>query len=325
MKAYFADGASDRAIALSDPPIPTPKATEIVVAVRAAGVNRFDVMAAEGYRDPRLPKDAPTPLGLECAGEVVKVGADVKRWAIGDRVMGRCWGGFAEFAVMKQDLAIRKPERLGWPEAATMHVLVVAYDAVITNGVLREKEALLVNAASSGIGIASMQIGELIGAAPIIGTTRSVTKLAPVLKSRLSKATIISADDFAPKVLELTQQRGADVVADSVGGSVLGETLQCMALLGRLVSIGRLGAIRGELDMDLLALKRIKLIGVTNRTRTEAEQAEIVKRFSADVLPALADGRLRPLVDQVYSFTDALKAVGYLANNSQVGKVVLTL
>jgi NADPH:quinone reductase len=325
MRAYFANGSTTMAVASAEAPMPEPKPNEIVVAVKAAGVNRFDVMAAEGYRDPRLPKDAPTPLGLECAGEVVKTGAAVTRWSVGDQVMGRCWGGFADFAIMKEGLAMCKPERLSWPEAATMHVLVVAYDAIITNANLRPEEALLVNAASSGIGVAAMQIATLIGAAPIIGTTRSVEKLRPMTKARLPAVEIVATDDFAKNVLKFTQDRGVDVVADSIGGTILADNLACMALLGRLVSIGRLGATSGELDMDLMSLKRITLIGVTNRTRTEAEQNAIVERFGQDILPALADGRMRPVVDRTYSFDQAAEAVRYLANGAQVGKLVLTL
>ncbi len=326
MKAYFADGSAGfGGIAAADIAVPVAKAGEIVVAVRAAGVNRFDVMAAEGYRDPRLPKDSPTPLGLECAGEVASVGPEVTRWKAGDRVMGRCWGGFAEYAVMNAALAMPAPERLPWTQAATMHVMVVAYDAVVTNGELKGGEAILVNAASSGIGVASMQIAALLGAAPIIGTTRALAKLAPVARERLGNVEIVDAADFVRPVMELTRDRGVDVVSDSVGGTVLADNLRCMALKGRLVSIGRMGATTAELDMDLLALRRVRLIGVTNRTRTPQEQAQIVVRFSRDILPALADGRIVPLVDRVFPFAQASDAVRYLAANAQVGKVMLTL
>jgi NADPH:quinone reductase len=326
MKAYFADGSAGvGGIAAADIAVPDAKAGEIVVAVRAAGVNRFDVMAAEGYRDPRLPKDSPAPLGLECAGEVASVGAGVTRWKAGDRVMGRCWGGFAEYAVMNEALAMPAPERLPWSQAATMHVMVVAYDAVVTNGELKGGEAILVNAASSGIGVASMQIAGLLGAAPIIGTTRAIAKLAPVARERLGNVEIVDAADFVRPVMELTRDRGVDVVSDSVGGTVLADNLRCMALKGRLVSIGRMGATKAELDMDLLALSRVRLIGVTNRTRTPQEQAQIVVRFSRDILPALADGRIVPLVDRVFPFAQASDAVRYLAANAQVGKVMLTL
>lgn len=326
MKAYFAKPSGGQTtIALDEIARPQPKPDEILVAVRAAGVNRFEVMALEGYRDPRLPPDSPVPLGLECAGEVVEVGNAAGRWRVGDRVMGRCWGGFAEFALMKANLAMPVPARLPWEQAATMHVLVVAYDAVFTNGQLRSGQSLLANAASSGIGIASMQIATLLGAGPVIGTTTSLQKLAPVAKEKLPGVDIIDARDFAPKVVDLTGGRGVDVVADSIGGTVLAETMRCMALLGRLVSIGRMGATTAELDMDFLALRRLSLIGVTNRTRTGEEQAKIVEGFSRDILPAIGDGRLQPLVDRVFHFAEAPAAVNRLASNAQVGKVMLLL
>jgi NADPH2:quinone reductase len=326
MKALFAAPSEGRiVVALKDIARPCPKPDEILVAVRAAGVNRFDVMAIEGYRDPRLPQDAPVPLGLECAGEVVEAGDSAGLWRAGDRVMGRCWGGFAEFALMKANLAMPVPARLSWEQAATMHVLVVAYDAVVTNGGLRAGQSLLANAASSGIGVASMQIATLLGAGPVIGTTSSPQKLAPVAAERLPGVNIVDSRQFAPKVLELTGGKGVDVVADSVGGTMLTETLQCMALLGRLVSIGRMGATTAELDLDFLALRRLSLIGVTNRTRTAQEQAQIVAAFSRDILPALGDGRLQPLLDRTFPLAEASSAINRLAANAQVGKVILSL
>lgn len=323
MKAYFASPGAPYGVALSEIPTPTPKTGEILVAVRAAALNRFDVMAAEGYRDPRLPPDGPVALGLECAGEVVEIGPDVTRWRRGDAVMGRCWGGLAQYAVMKAGLAMPKPPQLEWTSAATMHVLVIAHDAIVTRGALKSGEAVLVNALSSGIGIASVQIARLAGAGVIIGTTSSRDKTERIAGAFDARLHTIDVAGFADRVLEITNKRGVDVVSDSVGGTVLGENLRCMAIGGRLISIGRLGTIEGTLDMDLLALKRLHLIGVTNRTRTLAEQEAMVSAFVADVVPALKSGRVKPFVDRISPFEDIGSGLDLLAKNRQVGKVVV--
>lgn len=325
MKAYFADPGSSQGIALRDVPTPEPKAGEIVVSVRATALNRYDVEFSKGHIDPRLPKDTPVPLGLECAGEVAIVGPGVTRWRIGDRVMGRCWGSFAEYGVMKQGLAMEMPAELSWEEAATMHVLVIAHDAIVTNGELRAGEAILVNAASSGIGMASLQMARLFKAGIIIGTTRAMNKVDRVAEAGLEDVQLIAADGFAEKIMDLTKGLGVNVVSDSVGGPVLHDTMRCMALLGRLVSIGRLGATVAQLDMDLLALRRLRLIGVTNRTRTLAEQEAMVDRFAITVIPALREQRLHPVIDRVFPFDRTAEALAVLAEGAQVGKIVLRL
>lgn len=313
------------AVALEVLDRPEPGAGEILVAVRAAALNRGDFLMRNGKPDPRLPSGGAQTLGLECAGVVEKVGEGVSGWKTGDEVMGRCWGGLAEYAIMKAALAMPKPAGLPWEQAATMHVLVVAHDAICTWGRLEAGENVLVNAASSGIGVASIQLARMFGASQILAASTSPDKWERLRPLGATDAINLNDPQWPQTVLAATGGRGADVVPDSVGASLLDGHLACMAIEGRLISIGRMGGARAELDMDRLALRRISLIGVTNRTRTEAEQALMVERFTRDVLPALADGRLTACVDRTFAFEDAEAGWSLLQEGRQIGKLVLVL
>jgi NADPH2:quinone reductase len=301
---------------------------EILVRVKAAALNRGDLMMQQAASSQQVQAGAISQsLGLECAGEVVAVGGDVSQWAPGDLVMGRCSGGLAEYAVLKAGLAMTKPPGLEWARAATMHVLVVAHDAVVTNGQLAENEAVLVSAASSGVGVASMQVAALMGARAVIAATTSIASKREFLIEFGASSVVdsSSAEAYAKSVLNATDGQGVDLIADSVGASLLSSHMDCLALEGRLVSIGRLAGKKAELDLDRLALRRIRLIGVTNRTRTLDEQEAMVRRFVTDVVPALADGRLIPCVQRTFPFDDAELGWEILRHNRQLGKVVVEI
>ena len=180
-------------------------------------------------------------------------------------------------------------------------------------------------AASSGVGVAAVQLARLFGAGTIICTSGDPAKLAKLKPLGMDHGINRHDQDVAGAVLKLTDGKGVDIVLDHVGASQLADNLRCMALRGRLVSVGRLGGTTTEIDLDFLALRRLQLIGVTFRTRTMEERAEIARRFIADVLPALADGRLRPVIDRVYPLQDAQAAQDYMASNAQLGKIVLTV
>jgi NADPH2:quinone reductase len=207
--------------------------------------------------------------------------------------------------------------------AAWLNVFTTAHDALVTNARLQRGESVLVNAAGSGIGTAALQIARLLGAQPILGSARSKARLDKLGAYGL-QAAIDASDPQWPEVVKAaTGGKGVDVILDNVGADVLGGNLACIALGGRLVSVGRLGADKGEIDMDLLALKRASLIGVTFRTRTLEQRAECVQRCARDLLPALADGRLEPVVDRTFPMADIAAAHDYMASNAHLGKVVL--
>lgn len=314
---------------LRDVPEPVPQPGELLIRVRATALNRADLAMRRGAY-PRFATgggDSPlTIAGLEAAGEVAGLGAGVSGFAVGDRVMAMCSGGYAEFTTLDHRLAVSVPARLSWTEAASLPVAYMTeHDALITNARLQPGETVLVNAASSGVGVAAIQIAKLWGSRLIIGSSGVNAKLQALKAFGMDHGINYRLVNLADAILEVTDGKGVDVIVDHVGGSHLHDHLRCMALKGRLVSVGRLGGRVGELDLDLVALKRLTLIGVTFRTRTLEERIAIAQRFAADLLPALADGRLRPVIDRAFPLTEALEAQGYMASDAHIGKIVLTV
>jgi len=216
------------------------------------------------------------------------------------------------------------PERLSWQQAAAIPVAYMTeHDALITNAQLQAGESVLVNAASSGVGVAALQLAKLFSAKPIIGVSGDSAKLEKLKPLGMDIGVNYRAENFADATLQHTEGKGVDIIIDHVGASQFQDNVRCLALKGRLVSVGRLGGNNSEINLDFLALRRLQLIGVTFRTRTMEERAEIARRFTVAVLPALADGRLKPVIDKIFPLKDALAAQDYLASNAVLGKIIL--
>jgi NADPH2:quinone reductase len=240
--------------------------------------------------------------------------------------MAMCSGGYADYVTVDYRLALPVPPPLSWEEAATIPVAYMTeHDALMTNAQLQAGESVLVNAASSGVGVAALQLARLFGAGPIIGISGSAEKLDALATFGMERGINYQRENIADAVLAMTDGKGVDIVIDHVGAPFLQDHMRCMALQGRLIGVGRLGGRSAEIDLDLLALKRLRLIGVTFRTRTLEERIAIAQRCARDILPALADGRLRPLIDRTFPLDEALEAQGYMASNAHLGKIVLTL
>jgi len=308
-------------ISVHEIPDPAPKASEVLVRVHAAGLNRGEI----GVRK-ALKSGQPQQNGIEFAGEVIALGSEAKGVRAGDRVMGHWRGGQAEFVTIDPRLLVKIPERLSWVEAAAwLNVFVTSHDAMVTNAGLARGESVLINAASSGIGVASLQIARLLGAKPIVGSSRTPAKLSALKQYGLEAPIDASQASWPEAVLQATAAKGVDVVIDSVGADVLGGNLRCMALRGRLVSVGRLGAQRGEVDLDRIAAQRLKIIGVTFRTRTLDERIACVQRCAADLLEPLARGEINPVVDRTFPLEQIAQAHDHMETNSHIGKLVLTI
>ncbi|HET6875424.1 MAG TPA: zinc-binding dehydrogenase [Acidimicrobiales bacterium] len=308
---------------------PVPGPGQLLVRVRAAGLNRADLLARRAA--PSTPGGAgrgtqSAIAGSEAAGEVVGVGPGVEGWAPGDRVMGRC-RGYAELATIDADVAMPVPAAMGWEEAGALPVAVMTmHDALRTNGGLAPGGTVLINAATSGVGVVGIRAASLLGASTVFATSRSSEKLDLVREFveplGSSLVTIDTSDeDVATRVLEATEGRGVDVVVDNVGGTVLATNLAVCAITGRIVQVGRLGGRNDTIDLDELARKRIGLIGVTFRTRTAAEVADVVRRCMEDLGSRLMD--CRPRIDRVFPLSEARVAQDALARNQHVGKIVL--
>jgi NADPH:quinone reductase-like Zn-dependent oxidoreductase len=323
MKSWFHGSEANRAaLELRDVPEPAPQAGEILVRVRAAALNRGEFLARQ-----TLPATSPAkPAGIECAGEVVQLGAGVESFALGERVMGRAAMAFSEYAVLRVGDAIGVPQRLTWEAAAGASITyLVAYDMLWPGGALQTGEWLLITGASSGVGVASLQLGKLLGAR-VIGTSGSAEKLQRLQDLGLDFGLLCRNQGFEQRVMEVTGGLGVDLVVNNVGGSVFAECLRVLAYRGRLATVGHLDG-EGRAEIDLLAqhAKRLHLFGVSNKLRSAGEVAECVAGFKRDVLPAIAEGRVRPVVDRVYAFADLPLALARMEANSHVGKIVINL
>lgn len=296
---------------------------EVRIRVQAASVNRADLLTRAGAHPPAT-ASGPAIAGLDAAGEVVEVGSRVDTIRVGDRVMAIVAGGLAEEVVLPVDMAIEVPEAWSWVEGAAAVVgLMTEHNALATAGRVQRGETVLVHAAASGVGTQAVQLASELGAANVIGTSRTARPTEQLTELGLDHLIVTAEADFADGVLDLTGGTGADVILDHVGGPYLPGNIRAAAIRGRIVGIGRLGGSEGTLDLEELARKRLEIIGTTFRTRTAEEKARVVADLRHGVDLEAAANRLRPLVDTVLPWTEALRAQEMLSANSHIGKIVL--
>jgi len=287
------------------------------VRLRAAGLNRGELMPGGA---------AAKPGGTDGAGEVAKLGAGVTRFKPGERVMGRCPGAFAEYGLMEERETMAVPGRLSWEEAAaTPIVFLVVYDMLVAQGRLAAGEWLLATGIASGVGVAALQTAKALGA-KVIGTSGSAEKLEKLKPLGLDVALRTRAPDFSAAVLSATGGRGANLAINAVGGTLFGECVKSLAFQGRLAIVGYVdGCMKTEIDLDALHVKRLTLFGVSNKLRNAEQRAMTVRGFEKDVLPALADGRIRPLIERVYPFGELPAAKAHMEADTHVGKIVVRI
>lgn len=314
---------TDTVLELRDSPVPTPDARQLLVRMHAAALNRGEFLLGHGLHGQPGSWKA---IGGEGAGEVVAVGADVTGFAIGDRVMGRCPGAFSEYAVMEAAEAMHMPANLSWEQAASVPLtFLVAFDMLVLQGHLKAGEWLLINGASSGVGVASLQLAKALGA-NVIGTSGSAGKLEALKPLGLDVALHTRAADFAPAVKQATGERGANLIVNTVGGTVFAENIRALAFEGRLATVGYVdGVVHAEIDLEALHAKRLTLFGVSNKLRTKAQRAAAVPRFVAEVVPLLAAGRIEPRIDQVMDFAQLKEAKARMEAGAHIGKIVLRM
>ncbi|HTE85967.1 MAG TPA: zinc-binding dehydrogenase [Dehalococcoidia bacterium] len=316
-------GPTGGTVEIRDVPDPRPGDGQVLVRIHAAGINRGELTRIHDHKP--APDAKPLPVGNECAGEVVEVGAGVTRMKAGDRIMCRCNGGIAEAVVINERAAMPLAGSMSWTDAASLpNVCVTAHDALTVSGRLQAGESMLVNAASSGVGIATIQIARLLGATPLMATSRSAAKLEK-LKPLGIDCGILTSADLDKEARSATGGKGIDVVIDNVGASVLCDTVKAMAYKGRIVQVGRLDTSEGEIDLNLLAMKRVALVGTSFRMRNAEETLQASEAFAAALLPAVHDGRIRAVVDRVFPFDQVNQAYDYMETNAQIGKIVLAV
>jgi len=318
LRAYFIRAGDGRAIVEPrDAAVPEPGPQQMLVRVRAAGLNRGEFMGAGA---------AAKPAGTDAAGVVEKPGAGVTQFKVGARVMGRCPGAFAEYALMDARETMAVPEGLSWEDAAAVPlVFLVVYDMLLAQGHLGAGEWLLVTGVSSGVGVAALQTAKALGA-KVIGTSGSKDKLARLAPLGLDVALATRKPDFAGAVMQATGERGADLCVNNVGGTMFAECVRALAFEGRLAVVGYMdGVLKAEMDLDALHAKRLTLFGVSNKLRNVEQRAATVRGFAGKLLPLIAEGRIKPLIDRVYRFDELPAAAERLQANAHVGKLVVKI
>lgn len=323
MRSYWMQMTeTDSVIELRDTPTPEPGPRQLLVRMRAAGLNRGEFLLGGLHGKPGSWK----AIGGEGAGEVVHVGSEVTSFKAGDRVMGRCPGAFSEYALMEAIEAMPIPAGLADEQAASVPMtFLVAFDMLVLQGRLKAGEWLLVNGVSSGVGVASLQLAKALDAR-VIGTSGSADKLADLKPLGLDVGLCTRGADFAPAVLAATDQRGADLVVNTVGGTVFAENVRALAFEGRLATVGYVdGVVHADLDLEALHAKRLTLFGVSNKLRTKEQRAAAVPRFVAEVMPLIAAGRIQPRIDRVMDFTQLEAAKAHMEAGAHIGKIVLRM
>ncbi len=306
---------------------PRATADRVCVRVRAAALNRADILQRLGHypAPPGSPQDIP---GLEFAGEVEQVGEEVRAWKKGQRVFGITGGGAqAEYTVVPENRLAEIPDHLDWAAAAAVpEAFITAHDALFTQAGLEMGERLLVHAAGSGVGTAAIQLARAAGAT-VYGTSRTPEKLERARPYGLDASVAVGEDPsrFAAAVREWTGGAGVHVILDLVGGSYLAANLDALAPKGRLMLVGTTAGARATLDFAAVMRKRLRIIGTVLRARSAEEKARATRRFAAHVVPLLAREMVRPVVDKIYPMDEVRAAHEQMESNVSFGKIVLMI
>lgn len=314
--------SSEKGLELREIPQPTPKSNEILVRVRAAGLNRADLNAAFGKGGHGGVGEV---IGLDWSGEVIEAGKDVQGgFKPGDRVMCAGAGGYAEYAVVDWGRVVPMPASMSFEDAATLPVAIATmHDALITNGKMKKGDAVLIQGASAGVGLMGLQIAKLMGARIVIGTSTNAERRGKLKDFGADLAVDTTDPTWPDQVLKATDGKGVSVIVDQVAGGVMNGNMKCSAIMGRIVNVGRLGGAGGEFDYNLHAQRRIAYIGVTHRTRSVDELREETRVMWKDLADAIGAGKLRLPIDRSFPLADAIAAQAHMKANKHFGKILL--
>jgi NADPH2:quinone reductase len=322
MKAYVygAKGAE-----IIDVPKPAPKGTQVLVRVRACGLNRADLGMTKGHVHGSA-GGAGSVLGMEWSGEIAEIGPEAKGVKVGDKVMGSGGAAFAEYTLADHGRLFRTPSNMNFEDAATLPIaLTTMHNAVVTNGALQPGQSVLIQGASSGVGLMALQIAKLKGARIVIGSSTNAARRGRLKEFGADLAVDSSDPGWVDQVLEATRGEGVDLIVDQVSGKVASQNLAATKIKGRIVNVGRLGGTHADFNFDLHAARRINYIGVTFRTRSIEEIREIFDEARTDIWPAVESRQLQLPIDRVFAFDDIGKAFEHMEANRHLGKIVVTL
>lgn len=311
-------------LAVQTLPDPAPAEGEILIRNRATALNRADVLQRMGFYPP--PPGASEVPGLECAGEVKALGPGVSGIRTGERVFALlAGGGYAEKVVVPADVAMRIPAGLDFEQAAAVpEVFTTAYDNLVNYGRVQKDEWALVHGGGSGVGTACIQLLRRLGARCAV-TVGSKEKAERCLALGADAAINYREEEFDEAARAASGGRGVDVILDIIGGAYLERNLKSLAPDGRLVIIGAMGGIQGEINLGLMLGKRLSIQATTLRARPVAYKARLARQLEAEVLPGLADGSLVPVVDRVFDLSKVAEAHRLMESNAHFGKIVLRI
>lgn len=302
-------------------PTPTPGPEQLLIQVKAAALNRADILQRRGKYPP--PQGESDILGLEIAGEVAAVGQNVTDYKIGDRVFGLVGsGGYAQYCVIDSHVAMRIPDTMSFIEAAAVpEAFLTALEALFTLGNLQPDESVLIHAGGSGVGTAAIQLAKFCGAT--VYTTVGHTE-------KISRVKLLGADyvipyknsDFAN---EIQQQGGVDVIIDFIGARYFENHLALLKTLGRLICVGMMGGSNAQIDLNLVIKKRLQIKGLIMRARSLSDKRHMSQHFSKTWLPHFESGKIHPVVDSVFPFNEVHAAHTYMEHNANIGKIILQI
>ncbi len=325
MKAIVFDRPGDESVLkLGEAPDPAVGPSDLLIRVTHAALNRADLMQRQGLYPP--PPGASPILGLECAGTVAAVGSAVSGWRVGDRAMALLpGGGYAELAAVDHGSAMHVPDALSDAEAAALpEVYLTAFLNLFMLGGVKTGDFVLIHGGGSGVGTASIQLLKLAGARSIV-TAGSDEKCEQCLRFGADVAINYKSGPFAPKVRAAANDRGVEIVLDSIGGAYLAQNLEALANGGRLVMIGLMRGAKAEIDLGQVLRRHLHLLGSTLRSRPVAEKAEIVKAFVSRFGKELEAGSLRPPLYRTIPLADASTGHKMMQSSEHFGKIVLKM
>ena len=317
---------ADTGVQILDVDMPKPKINDVLVKVHACGLNRADLVVADGGAHGAA-GGAGTIVGMEFSGEVVECGDNVKNFSIGDRVMCSGSSTWAEFAIADYGRVIKIPDNnMDFTTASTLPVaLATMHNAIVTIGEFVEGQTVLIQGASSGVGLMGLQIAKHLGAQIVIGTSTKPEKFNK-LKSLGANIVVNSKDnDWVDQVLAATNNDGVDLIIDQLSGYTVNQNMQATKIKGKIVNVGRLAGGTTDFNCDLHALRRINYQGVTFRTRSVEEIRNVYLDMWKDLGDLVKTGKLSLPIEKVFDFNDVAQALSSMRDNEHFGKLILKL
>lgn len=309
---------------LSDYEKPNYGKNDLLVKVRSAALNRADLLQRMGKYPP--PEGASPILGMDIAGDIIKIGNEVSDWKTGDKVFGLIpGGGYAEYAAIHKNMAMRIPSNITYEQASAIpEVFLTSYQTLIWLGDLKKGNTVLIHAGASGVGTAAIQIVKEKGGHPII--TASKTKHKKCMELGAEMAIDYKTEKFSKRVLEYTNNKGADLIIDFIGGSYFNQNIECLSEGGKMIFLAAMGGGKVEsFNLGTLLYKHISIIGSTLRSRTLDYKINLTKDFYSYAKDKFESGELKPVIDRVFTWEDVKSAHQYMEENKNIGKIVLTI